>query len=107
MRVLNRLPGVLKRKTRQTGPFGTKVMKVSNRLLAISNSIGPGFHSDNGGEFLNHHLIRYFHDRHIPVDYSRGRPYHKNDTAHVEQKNYIHVRLLLGCQRIEQAKLIG
>lgn len=65
-----------------------------------------GFHSDNGGEFLNHHLIRYFHDRHMPVDYSRGRPYHKNDTAHVEQKNYTHVRLLLGYRRIEEEKLI-
>jgi len=60
-----------------------------------------GFHSDNGGEFLNHHLIRYFHERNMPVDYSRGRPCHKNDTAHVEQKNYTHVRLLLGYQRIE------
>jgi hypothetical protein len=60
-----------------------------------------GFHSDNGGEFLNHHLIRYFQERNMPVDYSRGRPYHKNDTAHVEQKNYTHVRLLLGYQRID------
>ena len=61
-----------------------------------------GFHSDNGGEFLNHHLIRYFQERNMPVDYSRGRPYHKNDTAHVEQKNYTHVRLLLGYQRIDK-----
>lgn len=60
-----------------------------------------GFHSDNGGEFLNYHLIRFFQERAIPVDYSRGRPYHKNDTAHVEQKNYTHVRLLLGYHRIE------
>ena len=61
-----------------------------------------GFHSDNGGEFLNHHLIRYFQERNMPVDYSRGRPYHKNDTAHVVQKNYTHVRLLLGYQRIDK-----
>lgn len=61
-----------------------------------------GFHSDNGNEFLNYHLIRYFQERHMPVGYSRGRPYHKNDTAHVEQKNYTHVRLLLGYQRIDQ-----
>lgn len=74
---------------------------------AISNIEGTlpfsltGFHSDNGGEFLNHHLIRFFQERNMPVDYSRGRPYHKNDTAHVEQKNYTHVRLLLGYSRIE------
>jgi hypothetical protein len=60
-----------------------------------------GFHTDNGGEFLNYHLIRFFHERDLPVDFSRGRPYHKNDTCHVEQKNYTHVRLLLGYSRIE------
>jgi hypothetical protein len=65
-----------------------------------------GFHSDNGGEFLNHHLIRYFHERDLPVAFSRGRPYHKNDTAHVEQKNYTHVRLLLGYSRIEDPDLV-
>jgi len=65
-----------------------------------------GFHSDNGGEFLNHHLIRYFDERHLPVSFSRGRPYHKDDTAHVEQKNYTHVRLLLGYSRMEDPALI-
>jgi hypothetical protein len=65
-----------------------------------------GFHSDNGGEFLNHHLIRYFQERHLPVDFSRGRPYQKNDTAHVEQKNYTHVRLLLGYGRLEDPALV-
>jgi len=66
-----------------------------------------GFHSDNGGEFLNHHLIRYFCELHLPVDFSRSRPYHKNDTAHVEQKNYTHVRLLLGYSRIENPDLLA
>ena len=65
-----------------------------------------GFHTDNGGEFLNHHLIRYLQERPEPVEYTRGRPNHKDDTAHVEQKNYTHVRLLLGYQRIEQPDLI-
>lgn len=65
-----------------------------------------GFHSDNGGEFLNHHLIRYFSERELPVAFSRGRPYHKDDTAHVEQKNYTHVRLLLGYSRIDNPQLI-
>jgi len=65
-----------------------------------------GFHSDNGGEFLNHHLFRYFSDRGLPVDFSRGRPYQKDDNPHVEQKNYTHVRLLLGYSRIEDETLI-
>lgn len=65
-----------------------------------------GFHSDNGGEFLNHHLIHYLQDRELPVALSRGRPYHKNDTARVEQKNYTHVRLLLGYGRIQDQSLL-
>jgi hypothetical protein len=65
-----------------------------------------GFHTDNGGEFLNHHLIRYLQERQVPILYTRGRPNHKDDTAHVEQKNYTHVRLLLGYQRIEQPELL-
>ena len=65
-----------------------------------------GFHTDNGGEFLNHHLIHYLQERQEPIHYTRGRPNHKDDTAHVEQKNYTHVRLLLGYQRIEQPDLI-
>jgi len=66
-----------------------------------------GFHSDNGGEFLNYHLIRFLQDRDRPVNVTRGRPYHKDDTAHVEQKNYTHVRALLGYQRIEDPELRG
>jgi hypothetical protein len=64
------------------------------------------FHSDNGGEFLNHHLIRYLRDRQPGVHQTRCRPYHKDDTARVEQKNYTHVRALLGYQRIESVSLI-
>lgn len=65
-----------------------------------------GFHVDNGGEFLNHHLWRYFHDRQPPVQFTRTRPDHKDDNAYVEQKNWIHVRQLLGYQRMENPDLI-
>jgi hypothetical protein len=65
-----------------------------------------GFHSDNGSEFLNHHLYRYYAKRKIPVLLTRGRPHHGNDSAHVEQKNWSHVRLLLGYQRIEDPDLV-
>lgn len=60
-----------------------------------------GFDSDNGSEFLNHHLWRYFTDRKNPVGFTRSRPYHKNDNAHVEQKNWSSVRQLLGYERLE------
>jgi len=65
-----------------------------------------GFHSDNGSEFLNHHLYRYYVKRKEPIELTRGRPRHGNDQAHVEQKNWSHVRLLLGYQRIDDPNLV-
>lgn len=61
-----------------------------------------GFDCDNGGEFLNYHLLRYFQKRHRPVTFTRSRPYHKDDNAHVEQKNWTHVRQLFGYDRFEE-----
>ncbi|HZD07379.1 MAG TPA: ISNCY family transposase [Candidatus Limnocylindrales bacterium] len=66
-----------------------------------------GFDCDNGSEFLNHHLWRYFARRKEPVQFTRSRPYHKNDNAHVEQKNWTHVRCLLGYERLENPELLG
>ncbi len=60
-----------------------------------------GFDSDNGGEFLNWHLAGYFRNRPKPVDFTRSRPYRKNDNARVEQKNWTHVRQLVGYGRFE------
>jgi hypothetical protein len=62
-----------------------------------------GFDCDNGTEFLNHHLIRYFCERpeDLKVQFTRARPYHKNDNAHVEQKNWTHVRQLFGYDRLD------
>jgi len=65
-----------------------------------------GFHSDNGKEFLNHHLYRHYANRREPVSQTRGRPRHGNDSAHVEQKNWSHVRLLLGHGRIDNPELV-
>ena len=45
-----------------------------------------GLHSDNGSEFINHHLWSYCQQQRI--DFSRSRSYKKNDQAHVEQKNW-------------------
>ncbi len=46
-----------------------------------------GFDTDNGGEFLNWHLLAYFQKRPRPVHFTRSRAYRKNDNARVEQKN--------------------
>ena len=66
-----------------------------------------GFDSDNGSEFLNYHFIRYFQEREQPAQFTRSRPYHKDDNAHVEQKNWTHVRQLFGYYRIENKTLIA
>lgn len=66
-----------------------------------------GFDCDNGSEFLNHHLLRHFHNRKTPVMFTRSRPYRKNDNAHVEQKNWTHVRQLFGYDRYERSAAIA
>jgi hypothetical protein len=66
-----------------------------------------GFDSDNGGEFLNHSLMRHFLDRHKPVQFTRSREYRSNDNAHVEQKNWTHVRQWLGYDRLDKPKVIA
>src|SRR4030043_29138 len=55
-----------------------------------------GFDCDNGGEFLNYHLIMHFTERKQPDQSTRSRAYHKDDNAHVEQKNWTHIRQWLG-----------
>ena len=65
-----------------------------------------GFDCDNGSEFLNHHLLRYFTEHKPRIKFTRSRPYKKNDNAHVEQKNWSFVRQLLGYDRLENYKLV-
>jgi len=69
-----------------------------------------GFDCDNGGEFLNWHLADSFLKRPRPVGFTRSRPYRKNDNARVEQKNWTHVRQLVGYGRLgepAQAELLN
>jgi hypothetical protein len=71
--------------------------------VALPFSI-KGFDCDNGSEFLNDHLVRYFQGRKITL--TRSRPYRKNDNAHVEQKNWTTARALLGYVRLENPELV-
>jgi hypothetical protein len=60
-----------------------------------------GLDSDNGGEFINHHLARHLLARPQPVAFTRSRPNRKNDNAHIEQKNYTQVRQWFGYERYD------
>lgn len=65
-----------------------------------------GIATDNGNEFLNEKVIKYLQKRPEPVNMVRRRPYKKNDNAHVEQKNWTHVRQLFGYDRVDDPILI-
>ena len=60
-----------------------------------------GIDSDNGSEFINDHLLRWCTE--AKVTFTRSRPGHKNDGAHVEQKNWARVRELVGYYRYDTA----
>jgi hypothetical protein len=66
-----------------------------------------GFDCDNGSEFLNEIVEAYLLRRHRSVEWTRSRAYKKNDQAHVEQKNFTHVRQLLGYGRFGDLELRG
>jgi transposase InsO family protein len=63
-----------------------------------------GIDSDNGSEFINHHLLRYCQQR--GIQFTRSRPYKKDDNAHVEQKNWTHVRKFLGWDRYDSPEAL-
>jgi hypothetical protein len=67
-----------------------------------------GIDSDNGSEFINAHLFNFCQQRpkDQSVQFTRSRPYKKDDNAHVEQKNWTHVRKLLGWERYDTAKAL-
>lgn len=65
-----------------------------------------GVDSDNGGEFINHHLVAELRERPQPVLFTRSRPYRKNDNAHVEQRNWTHVRQHFGYERYDDPAVV-
>ena len=65
-----------------------------------------GLDSDNGGEFLNYHVLRWLQKRPRPVFMTRSRPYKKDDNAHVEQKNWTHIRQCFGYERHDNPDVV-
>jgi transposase InsO family protein len=64
-----------------------------------------GVDSDNGSEFINWHLKQWCEQKEIQL--TRGRPYKKDDNAHIEQKNWTHVRKLLGWERYDTHEAVA
>lgn len=95
--------------TEQRAVWGKGEKGVIKAIQEVEKSLPftlKGFDCDNGSEFLNWHLHRYFTKRKQPVQFTRSRAYQKNDNAHVENKNWTHVRQYLGYQRFEQFVLV-
>ena len=65
-----------------------------------------GLDSDNGGEFLNYHVLHWLQKRPRPVFMTRSRPFKKDDNAHVEQKNWTHVRQNFGYERHDNPEVV-
>jgi hypothetical protein len=64
-----------------------------------------GIDSDNGSEFINWHLKTYCDER--DLQFTRSRPYKKDDNAHIEQKNWTHVRKLIGWDRYDSPQALA
>lgn len=69
---------------------------IKKRLPFSLRAIDP----DNGSEFINWQLFNYCMEKEI--EFTRSRPYQKNDNAHIEQKNWTHVRKIFGYRRLEK-----
>jgi hypothetical protein len=81
---------------------GKSQVRVQERLDELRAALPfalRGIDSDNGSEFINAHLHQYC--RAQQIQFTRGRPYKKNDNAHIEQKNWTHVRKLMGYVRYD------
>ena len=86
--------------------------KGQDRVGAAIHHIGQrlpfpllGLDSDNGSEFINHRLYAYCERK--GITFTRSRPYKKNDSAHVEQKNWSVVRRLVGYDRYSSKAAIA
>lgn len=60
-------------------------------------------HTDNGSEFFNAHLERFYAEYLPKAQRSRNRPYQKNDARFVEQRNGDLIRRYLGDERLDTA----
>ena len=93
--------------TEQVATLGRSYMAMEDGFLRILARLPLPvleIHSDNGSEFLNAHLVRFWKEKVKGVILSRSRPFQKNDNRFVEQKNSTLVRAYLGSARFDTAQ---
>jgi hypothetical protein len=82
---------------------------VVEAVTDIENSLPfrlRGFDVDNGSEVLNHHMESYLRGRKRAPEYTRSREYKKNDNAHIEGRNWTHIRQYLGYERFDNPAVV-
>jgi hypothetical protein len=90
--------------------WGKGELNVLEALRSIEQALPfplRGVDADNGGEFMNHHLEKYLRGRTRSVEFTRSREYKKNDNAHIEQKNWTHIRQTFGYERFDNPKIVA
>jgi len=95
--------------TEQRAVWGKGEAGILEQIQDIEQSLPfplLGFDSDNGSEFLNYHLYHHFTQKNPPTQFTRSRAYHNEDNAHIEQKNWTHVRQWLGYQRFDNPQVV-
>lgn len=82
--------------------LGKGQMATFKALQEIKDSLPfelKGIDPDNDGCFINYHLWDFCKEQ--KIQFTRSRPYKKDDNAHIEQKNWTHVRKIFGYMRYE------
>ncbi|MBI3291740.1 MAG: integrase, partial [Elusimicrobia bacterium] len=90
--------------TERAAVLGKGQAGILNAVLDIKHALPfhlRGIDSDNGEEFINWHLLRFCRKSRPQIEFTRGRAYKKDDNAHVEQKNWTHVRQVFGWDRYD------
>ncbi len=88
--------------------LGKSQVRVQTTLAQLRTQLPfrlQGIDSDNGSEFINFHLHAFCQAEQI--QFTRGRPYKKDDNAHIEQKNWTHVRKLMGYLRYDTPEAVA
>ena len=96
--------------TEQRAVWGKGETGVLEQIKSIEKTLPfpiLGFDCDNGGEFLNYHLLRHFTESKQPVQFTRSRACHKDDNAHIEQKNWTHIQQWIGYDRLDNPHVVS